>query len=194
LRGLANETYYILGEDRATHADYTGTGNTLNANESIVRLDWSGLERHADVRRFAQHLIAFRLARTLPMEGLDITLNELLAQNPIEWHGVQLGEPDWGDTSHSLAATLHCEKERLLLHLMVNAYWEPLAFALPALAPDHDGWRCCVDTFRVAPDDICPWAQAQAVHGGAFTVQPRSLAVLVAHAGPEMKAEEGCPR
>jgi len=36
-RGLANETYYMLGEDRATYADYTGTGNTLNANESIVR-------------------------------------------------------------------------------------------------------------------------------------------------------------
>jgi isoamylase len=36
-RGLANEVYYILDDDRARYANYTGTGNTLNANQSIVR-------------------------------------------------------------------------------------------------------------------------------------------------------------
>ena len=37
LRGLDNETYYHLQPDRARYADYTGTGNTLNANEAVVR-------------------------------------------------------------------------------------------------------------------------------------------------------------
>ena len=36
-RGLDNETYYILEPDRARYANYTGTGNTLNANDSVVR-------------------------------------------------------------------------------------------------------------------------------------------------------------
>ena len=36
-RGLDNTTYYILEEDRARYADYSGTGNTLNANHPIVR-------------------------------------------------------------------------------------------------------------------------------------------------------------
>jgi isoamylase len=36
-RGLANEVYYILDNDRAHYANYSGTGNTLNANQSIVR-------------------------------------------------------------------------------------------------------------------------------------------------------------
>jgi isoamylase len=36
-RGLANDTYYILAADRSRYADYTGCGNTLNANEPIVR-------------------------------------------------------------------------------------------------------------------------------------------------------------
>ena len=36
-RGLANEVYYILDTDRAQYADYSGTGNTLNANNAIVR-------------------------------------------------------------------------------------------------------------------------------------------------------------
>ncbi len=37
LRGLDNETYYILEGDRARYANYSGTGNTLNANASVVR-------------------------------------------------------------------------------------------------------------------------------------------------------------
>jgi glycogen operon protein len=36
-RGLDNPTYYILEEDRSRYADYSGTGNTLNANQPIVR-------------------------------------------------------------------------------------------------------------------------------------------------------------
>src|SRR6266511_224116 len=37
LRGLDNSTYYILDQDRARYANYSGTGNTLNANHPIVR-------------------------------------------------------------------------------------------------------------------------------------------------------------
>ncbi|HWP07673.1 MAG TPA: glycogen debranching protein GlgX [Polyangiaceae bacterium] len=36
-RGLANSTYYILEQDRSRYRDYTGCGNTLNANQSVVR-------------------------------------------------------------------------------------------------------------------------------------------------------------
>jgi len=36
-RGLDNVTYYILENDRSCYANYSGTGNTLNANHPIVR-------------------------------------------------------------------------------------------------------------------------------------------------------------
>jgi isoamylase len=36
-RGLANDFYYILKNDKSQYADYTGCGNTLNANQPIVR-------------------------------------------------------------------------------------------------------------------------------------------------------------
>jgi isoamylase len=36
-RGLANDFYYILDKDKSRYADYTGCGNTLNANQPIVR-------------------------------------------------------------------------------------------------------------------------------------------------------------
>ncbi len=37
LRGLENKAYYILNEEKNNYRDYTGCGNTLNANHSIVR-------------------------------------------------------------------------------------------------------------------------------------------------------------
>src|SRR5262249_17953315 len=36
-RGLDNTTYYILEADRSSYANYSGTGNTLNGNNRIVR-------------------------------------------------------------------------------------------------------------------------------------------------------------
>ncbi len=36
-RGLENDAYYILEQDSVHYANYSGTGNTLNANHSVVR-------------------------------------------------------------------------------------------------------------------------------------------------------------
>jgi isoamylase len=36
-RGFDNNTYYILEQDRSRYANYSGTGNTFNANHPIVR-------------------------------------------------------------------------------------------------------------------------------------------------------------
>ncbi len=36
-RGLENSFYYILNQNKATYANYTGAGNTLKANHSIVK-------------------------------------------------------------------------------------------------------------------------------------------------------------
>jgi isoamylase len=57
-RGLANSTYYSLEQDRSKYRDYTGCGNTLNANQSIVRrmiqdsLRYWVKEMHVDGFRF----------------------------------------------------------------------------------------------------------------------------------------------
>jgi glycogen operon protein len=57
-RGLANEFYYILGHDKSQYADFTGCGNTLNANQPIVRrliqdsLRYWVTEMHVDGFRF----------------------------------------------------------------------------------------------------------------------------------------------
>jgi isoamylase len=57
-RGLDNPTYYLLCEDRSRYANFTGTGNTLNANHPVVRrmivdsLRYWVNEMHVDGFRF----------------------------------------------------------------------------------------------------------------------------------------------
>jgi len=156
-----------------------GNNNAYCLDDESTWFDWSAIERHADIHLFAKQLIAFRNARILPVERDEMTLNELIAQHRVEWHGVVLGEPDWGSDSHSIAGTFHFDSDRLALHLMINAYWEALTFAIPSLDEVYSPWRRCVDTFRPTPEDICDWRDANAVSGGTIVVQPRSIVVLV---------------
>jgi len=57
-RGIDNSAYYVLEQDRSRYANYSGTGNTLNANHSIVRrmildsLRYWVQEMHVDGFRF----------------------------------------------------------------------------------------------------------------------------------------------
>jgi glycogen operon protein len=57
-RGIDNNSYYVLESDRAVYANYSGTGNTLNANHPIVRrmivdsLCYWVQEMHVDGFRF----------------------------------------------------------------------------------------------------------------------------------------------
>jgi glycogen operon protein len=88
-RGLENRAYYILEQDRARYANYSGTGNALNANHPVVRrliLDslryWVG-EMHVDGFRFDLASILARDAagRVLPNPPVlwDIESDPLLA-------------------------------------------------------------------------------------------------------------------
>ena len=42
----------------------------------------------------------------------------------------------------------------LAVHLVANAYWEALEFALPSPPIGTRWWRLLVDTWRDAPDDV----------------------------------------
>jgi isoamylase len=127
-----------------------------------------------------------RMNRNLPIERLDMTLNELLRRQPFQWHGVKLHAPDWGHESHTVAATVPLLGYELILHLIINAYWEPLEFEIPPLEAG-EWWRRSVDTYLDPPEDICAWADAPTLPGSTYRVQPRSVVILLAKAGAEQE-------
>jgi glycogen operon protein len=157
-----------------------GNNNAYCQDSEISWFDWSLLDRHSDVRRFVKHLISFRLRRDAAEEE-GLSLNELLRRGQVQWHGIKLNQPDWGEHSHCLAGTLRSIKGRFLIQVMLNAYWEALEFELPPAGESaSSGWHRWIDTALDSPDDLCGWASAPVLTGSSYRVQPRSVVVLIA--------------
>jgi glycogen operon protein len=158
-----------------------GNNNAYCQDNETSWFDWDLLERHADVRRFVRLLIAGRLQPDLALTDPAMTLNQLLGQARLEWHGVSLGKPDWGEDSHSLALTAWTLSRRVAFHLMINAWREPLAFELPP-APDLPGgrWRRWLDASLLSPADIVPLDEAPEVGNGTYELPSHSVAVVFA--------------
>jgi glycogen operon protein len=160
-----------------------GNNNAYCQDNATSWFDWGLLERHADVHRFVRLLIARRLQREMAVAAPDLTLNQLLGQARLEWHGVRVGQPDWGNDSHSLALMAWSLSRRFAFHIMINAWRQPLAFELPP-APKLPGgrWRRWLDTALPSPADIVPLNEAPTVEDGTYGLPPHSLAVLFARA------------
>jgi glycogen operon protein len=175
---LAAGTPMLLMGDEVRRTQ-SGNNNAYCQDNELSWLDWRLRDRHADVHRFVKALTAFRQRRDIVAEQGRLSLNDLLQRARIEWHGVALGRPDWGDHSHALAFTLYSLRARFVFHGMLNAYWEALTFELPdPAAPGGPGWRRCIDTALPSPEDIHPWADAAVVAATAYVVQPRSVVLL----------------
>jgi len=158
-----------------------GNNNGYCHDDEAAWLDWTLLEKHADVHRFVKLLCARRVLRTSEHELRRETLSQLIQRANKAWHGVKLNEPDWDDSSRSIAFTAELRDERLLVHLILNAYWEPLDFELPQKSGDRPvQWRRWIDTARQSPDDIVPWQDAPAVPSTPYRADGRSVAVLFA--------------
>ena len=80
-----------------------GNNNAYCQDNEISWFDWTLVEKHADVHRFVRLLTARRLLRDVEPERQRLSLNQLLRTASKAWHGVKQGQPDWSDSSHSLA-------------------------------------------------------------------------------------------
>ncbi|MBV8454057.1 MAG: glycogen debranching protein GlgX, partial [Deltaproteobacteria bacterium] len=108
-----------------------GNNNAYCQDNEISWLDWNLLTQHAGLHRFFKMMVAFRARQEVLIEDSRLSLNQLLGQARLEWHGVALHSPDWSDESHSLAFTVNTRRGRFAIYAALNAYWEPLTFELP---------------------------------------------------------------
>jgi glycogen operon protein len=179
-----------------------GNNNAYCLDDESTWLDWSLLHKHADIHRFVSLLLARRVLRDDTPERQRIPLDRLLREANKSWQGIQLGEPDWGDDSHSLALTVEAPAPRQLLHFIFNAYWEPLTFSLPSASPSgiadkgkarngEEGryWHRWIDTSLDSPNDIVPWRDAPPVTNSHYLAAPRSVVVLIADSGEEPSSQ-----
>jgi glycogen operon protein len=151
-----------------------GNNNAYCQDNEISWFDWNLCHRNADLLRFVRNLIRLRLNFNQASEAGHISLGDYLSEARIEWHGVELGKPDWGRNSHSVAFTLHNIAVSQVRYIAINAYWQPLEFELP---PVNGNWRRLIDTSLPSPDDISEGGRGSIV-GAAYLVNPRSIVML----------------
>jgi isoamylase len=165
----------LMGDE--VRRSQSGNNNAYCQDNEISWFDWTLVEKNADLHRFVSMLNARRLLRNVEHERQRVTLNQLIGQASKAWHGVKVGQPDWGENSHSLAFEAELLAEALRVYLIMNAYWEPLEFELPSVA-GGDGWRRWIDTALASPQDIVEWATAPALSGPTYPAAARSVVVL----------------
>jgi isoamylase len=157
-----------------------GNNNAYCQDNETSWFDWTLLAKHADVHRFVTLLNARRVLRDPEPERRRVSLNRLLRGVNLAWHGVKLNQPDWGKCSHSIAFTVEIREEKLLFHVILNAYWEPLDFELPRLDPaGENSWHRWIDTALDFPHDIVEWDRAEPVPGHAYRAESRSVVMLL---------------
>ncbi len=171
-------TPMILAGDEVRRTQLGNNNGYCQVGE-IGMFDWSLLEKHSDIHRFTKQLIHFRLDHHHLCESYNETLRELLIAKAIEWHGTNLGDPDLNPNSHSIAATIRHFDDEVMLHIMINAYWEKLDFQIPSLNNSKEPWRCCINTYLDSPNDIQPWKDAPPVNADTYSVEARSIVILI---------------
>jgi len=156
-----------------------GNNNAYCHDDESTWFDWSLVDKHADLHRFVTLLTASRLLRDVEHEERRLSLTQWIAEANKSWHGVKLGQPDWGKDSHSIAFTAELRWEKMFVHLILNAYWEALDFELP---PAAGSWRRWIDTSLSCPQDIAERREALPFPGSVYRAGPRSVVVLFAAA------------
>jgi glycogen operon protein len=172
---------FVMGDE--VRRSQRGNNNAYCQDNETSWFDWNLLSKHADVLRFVKLLIERRVIRDVEHERRRLSLSQVLREQEHAWHGVKLKQPDWSPFSHAIALGGDLKSEGILVHIIFNAYWEPLDFELPLLKAGTENWRRWIDTALDPPHEICEWNTEPTIRGTIYRVGARSVVVLIAGDG-----------
>ena len=159
-----------------------GNNNAYCQDNQTSWMDWDLCHTNADLLRFVRLMTRLRLHFNDGFEHTPLDLEEFLKRAHVEWHGIDLGKPDWGHDSHSVALTLHNPPMKQMRYIAINSYWETLKFELPRLEPDSvGGWKRILDTALATPNDVAEPGKGCLISAPRYAVEPRSLVMLCCH-------------
>lgn len=130
-----------------------GNNNTYCHDNELNWLDWTLLERNADLFRFFKHCITFREAHPVLRGNTHLRNQDYVGSGyaDITWHGTQAWSADWSAGNRFLAFML-CGKharggtvEDNYIYVAMNMYWETLPVELPQ-PPNGLRWHVFANT------------------------------------------------
>jgi glycogen operon protein len=163
---------YMGDEVRRTQM---GNNNAYCQDNEIGWFDWSLVEKNQDLFRFVMQLIRFNLGTDFFQEKCFWNLPDEL-KTTFELHGVKLGQVSWEKNTHAFSFTLFNPDYGKALHVMINAYWQPLTFEVPELTTEK--WRLLIDTSNPSPDDFYSVKKDPIIQEQSYKLKGRSIVVL----------------
>ena len=162
----------LLGGDEFRRTQ-GGNNNAYCQDNETSWIDWTDLEKHQEIYRFAQGMIAFRLAHPI------LSKEQFYTDAGIHWFGPQGGLPKWADPKEKQFACLIHEDEQRALCLLFNAGVDAVDFRLPPIPPGTL-WHLAVDTFGETPHDLFAVGREPLLqYQQTYLLKPRSSAILL---------------
>ena len=173
---------FVAGDEfRRTQS---GNNNAYCQDNELSWVDWTLVDRHADVMRFWRKMIALRQRFSALREPnfFSGAANER-GMLDISWHGYSLDSPGWdAPDSRALAFTLAGFDGEDDLHVILNMVWEAADFELPQIPGRR--WVRAVDTCQPSPEDILDSGHEVAVTSTTYHAGDRSVVVLISQEVP----------
>ena len=170
----------LMGDEIRRTQD--GNNNAYCQDNETSWMNWDLCRVNAELLRFVRLMTRLRLHFNEGIENTPLDLGEFLKRAQVEWHGTEIGKPDWGFDSHSVALTLHNPLMKQLRYIAINSYWEPLEFQLPQIRERSLGsWLRIIDTALPSPLDIAENGAGYPQLDLKYCVRPRSLVMLRGH-------------
>jgi len=150
----------ILMGDEMGRTKY-GNNNTYCHDNDLNWLNWSLIDKNADIYYFARHIINFRRNHAV-LRNRDHFRNadyKGTGYPDISFHGTQAWNADWSESSRVLAIMLdggHAKNGYTTddtVYFAINMHWEALPFELPHL-PEGKSWYVSVNTDMPSPYDF----------------------------------------
>jgi glycogen operon protein len=162
----------LLGGDEFRRTQ-RGNNNAYCQDNESSWYDWTLLEKHREIHRFARGMIAFR--RTHPI----LRRESFYTQADIRWFSPRRTQPNWLDPREKRLACMILGQAEPDLYLMFNASTQATAFTLPT--PLNGGrWHLAMDTFQLTPHDLFEDGEEIVLKNQeVFEVGPRSSVILV---------------
>lgn len=175
---IAQGTPMLLMGDEVRRSQ-NGNNNAFCQDNNISWFDWNLIDTNKDLLDYTRNLITFTQSLSIfQQDHLLCTMKRDCRCPRIAWHGVKLNSPDWSYKSHSLAFSLVNPSFDEQLHVVLNAFWQPLSFELPVL-PVGKSWRRIVDT-SLGSSAFSPPSDAPKLSAPTYDVPDRSCVLLMA--------------
>ena len=163
----------LLGGDEFRRTQ-GGNNNAYCQDNETSWIDWNNLEQHQEIYRFAQGMIAFRLAHPV------LSKEQFYTDTEIHWFGPQGASPDWTVPNEKQLACLIHEDEQRALYLLFNACADAVDFHLPPMTSGVQ-WHLAIDTFGETPHDLFAVGEEPLLkYSQTYLLKPRSSAILMA--------------